>query len=319
MKKLKISLTGFDLGFIIAFVVLTLIGVGAWYYLSGALAQAQLACATAKSDFDKNSKNPKYNIAVSAANLKILQGNIDLIHAQLDPIIKTSLRPKENKLATIDKEDPVTWKHDLDDDVHSLSAAAKLGGVTLPPNFYFGFSRYLNQSPSDVQTAVLSKQLLGIDEIANILIKSPVKGVQAIRRTYEEDARAGGGGGSASSTDTDILEGFSSSAPGNAYTAYPFEVDFETTSENLRKVLDGLLQSPYIFVVRTLTITNSIPDSPRIDSLAALAGPPPDSVVATSPGEVASTTTIKGPQFLFGQSTLMIKARIDLIEWKGGN
>jgi hypothetical protein len=318
MKKFKISLSRFDLGFIIAFVVLTLMGVGAWWYLSGALQDAQAACSSAKADFDKNASNPKYHVVVSPANLKILQTDIDQIHAQLDPLIKTKLLPKDNKLTTIDKEDPVAWKHDLDDEVQRLTATAKTRAVSLPPNFYFGFSRYLSQSPSDEQTPVLSKQLLGIDAIANILINAPVKGIKAIRRTYEEDPRANGG--FPASSDEDNLEGYSVTAPGNAYTAYPFEVDFETTSENMRTVIDSLIQSPYIFVVRTLTITNSSPNSPKIDSLAALAGPPPNSVIDTSPGEVASTAPpVKGPQYLFGNSTLSVKARIDLIEWKGGN
>ena len=38
MKKLKLS--GFDLGIIIAFAVLTLLGGGAWWYLSSGLQTA---------------------------------------------------------------------------------------------------------------------------------------------------------------------------------------------------------------------------------------------------------------------------------------
>ena len=34
-----------------------------------------------------------------------------------------------------------------------------------------------------------------------------------------------------------------------------------------------------------------------------------------APGEVAATTSTKGPQFLFGDATLKVKARIDMIEW----
>ena len=42
------------------------------------------------------------------------------------------------------------------------------------------------------------------------------------------------------------------------------------------------------------------------------------SVVASSPGEVAATTSTKPPQFLFGNDNLRIKMRIDLIEWNAG-
>ena len=196
MKKLNLS--GFDIGIIIAFAVVALLGGGAWWYLSGALQDAQAEVTNAKADFDKYSI--KYHIVVSASNGKALQDNIDLLKAQLDPLILTKLLPKENKLGSIAKEDPVAWKHDLDDEVQRLDSAAKLHGVTLPPNFYFGFSRYIGQSPSDEQTAVLSKQLVGIEQIATILINAPVKNIQAMRRTYEEEPHGAPGGAAIASS-----------------------------------------------------------------------------------------------------------------------
>ncbi len=51
MKKLK--LTGVDIGAIVAFVVLTLAGVGGWYYFSGTLATAQAQAQDAKQALDK--------------------------------------------------------------------------------------------------------------------------------------------------------------------------------------------------------------------------------------------------------------------------
>jgi hypothetical protein len=326
MKKLNLS--GFDLGVIIAFAVLTLMGVGAWWYLSGALQDAVAQTATAKANFDKYST--KYSIVVSRTSGKARQANIDVLKAQLDPLIHTTLQSSANKLHSIQKEDPVAWKHDLDDEVRSLTAAAKLHSVTLPNNFYFGFSRYQSQGPNDEQTVVLSKQLLGVEQLATILINAPVNGIQAIRRTYEEDSHTSRGAGPGA-VEGDRLAGFSLSALGGVspaprtggaaaaptpiYTAYPFEVDLETTSENLRPVIDNLVQSPYIFVIRTLTIENSVPNSPVISDLDRLAGPPPSSVLGTSPGEVAAAPVTKGPQYLFGNSILKVKIRVDMIEW----
>jgi hypothetical protein len=308
----------FDLGFIIAFAVVTLLGGGAWWYLSGELQTAQDDVGKAKADFDKYSSAgaTKDSIVVSPSNEKSLRTNIDLLKAQLDPLIHAKFLPKENKLRSIDKEDPVAWKHDLDDEVHRLNSAAKVHGVTLPPNFYFGFSRYLSQNPSDEQTAVLSKQLVGVEQLATILINAPVRGIQAMRRTYEEDPHTGPGNASGPAAEGDHLGGYSLNAAGNAYTAYPFEVNFDTTSENLRSVINNLIQSPYVFVIRTLSIQNSNPNSPLINDLDKLAGPPAPPVVDAPPGEVAATIPTKGPQFLFGNSTLKIKARIDMIEWK---
>ena len=311
MKKLKLS--GFDLGMVIAFVVTTLLGVGAWWYFSSALQFAVddpvNGVTAAKASFDKYSSNPQFHVVVSASNLKTLQENIDLIKTQLLPVIQTEFRSKDNKLTLIDKVDPVTWKHSLDDEVRRLNAAAKSRNVGVPPNFYFGFSRYLSENPGDDQTVVLTKQLLGIEQIANILIGAQVRDILAIRRTYEEDPR----GGSTIMTEGDHLSGTSTRA--GAYTTYPFEVDFDTTTENLRPVINSLIQSPYVFVVRSISVKNSNGASPAISVLDQMAGTPPSSVVDTSPGEVAATTSTKGPQYLFGNETLAVSLRVDMIEW----
>jgi len=310
MKKLKLS--GFDLGMVIAFVVITLMGGGAWWYLSGALQDAQTDVTTAKADFDKYSSNPQFHVVVSNSNAKTLQTNIDRIKTQLLPVIQTEFRSKDNKLSLVEKEDPVTWKHDLDNEVRRLNVAAKSHNVGVPPNFYFGFSRYLSENPGDDQTPVLSKQLLGIEQIATILIGAQVRDIQSIRRTYEEDPRPTG---NTNLIERDQLAGYSASAAGGAYTAYPFEIDFDTTTENFRPVIDGLIQSPYTFVVRSLSVKNSNGNSPATSSLDQMAGTPPSSVVETSPGEVAATPPAKGPQYLFGNETLAVRLRVDMIEW----
>jgi hypothetical protein len=324
------NLSRFDIGMIIAFAVVTLLGFGAWYYLSGQLQNAQQDVTAAKADFDKLSvaKSGQDSIIVSGPNGQILQSNIDLINGQIDPLIESKLQPKDDKLKEIVNKDPVAWKHDLDDEVKRLTDAAKVSGVTLPDKFYFSFDRYLSQSPNDEQTAVLSKQLLAVDLITSTLINAHVKNITSIRRTYEEDYRppANGGPGnnqgnpnsSSNQVSASQLAGFSMSAEGNVYTAYPFEFDFETAPENLRKIMDDFIQSPYIIVVRTLSIENTIPGSAKVSDLAkiaAAAAPPPVSMSDSSPGDVAAATPTLGPQHLFGYATLKVKARIDLIQW----
>jgi hypothetical protein len=69
-------------------------------------------------------------------------------------------------------------------------------------------------------------------------------------------------------------------------------------------------------VVRALTIQNDHPESPVMSDLQKLAGPPAASFIETSPGEVAAAAPTKGPQYFFGEATLKVKARIDMIEWK---
>jgi hypothetical protein len=311
MKKLNLS--GFDLGVIIAFAVLTVLGVGAYFYFSSALQTSQDDVRTADADFNKYSV--KSDVIVSPANGKTLKSNIDILKAQLNPLIQTKLLPKDAKLLAITQKTPVAWKQDLDDEVTHLKAAAKLHSVDVPPDFYFGFSRYQNNSPLDAQTAVLSKQLLAVDLLSTILVEAPVKNIQAIRRTYEEDSHSGSETGSGTATDPDRAPGYAVKAPGDDYIAYPFEIDFVTTPEALRPIVDKLIQSPSIFVLRSVTVANSNLDSPKIDDLDKMADTQPSSMISTSPGEVAATTSTKGPQLLFGKETITVKIRVDMIEW----
>jgi hypothetical protein len=314
MKKLS----GFDLGIIIAFTVVALLGGAAWWYLSGQLKNSQDDVQNANSDFQKYSSKEIY--LPTAANEKTLKTDITLLSAQLDPLIHDKLQVPGDRLSAVTKEEsPVDWKHDLDTEVSRLNNAARLHGVTVPNNFYYGFSRYLNQNPRDEQTIILSKQLLGVEELANIFINAPVKSISTFRRTYEEDPETSAAGGGGSKSDPDMLPGRSLVAPGEIYTAYPFEIEFDGTTIAFRKVLAGMEASPYIFVLRTLALENSNPASPQIGDLDKLAGTDtPAPITDTSPGAVGDNKVpVKGPQFLFGNETLHIKVRIDMIEWKG--
>jgi hypothetical protein len=316
MKKLNLST--FDLGMIIAFVVIGLLGGGAWWYLSGQLQAAQDDCKAAYDDFNKNSTSE--GIVVSGPNKKILQDNIKLLKARIIPLIQDKLVPKENKLASIDREDPVAWKHDLDDEVRRLTDAAKAHGVKIPSGFYFAFSRYLNENPDEDQTIVLSKQLLAVQQITTALVNAPVKGITSIGRTYEEDNThsdsPGGGPGPNGAPDAEHLPGYSFSVGNGAYTAYPFEVEFDASTATFRKFVDDLLASPYIFVIRSVSVQNLQPSSPHLDDLDKIAGATAaPSVTDSPPGQVAATTSVAGPQYLFGNASLHVKIRIDLIEW----
>ena len=323
MKKLPISM--FDLGIIIAFVVIGLLGAGGWYYFSGQLATAQGDVNAAHEQFDKYSsvQSATDKILVSHGNQKTLQGNIDLIKGQLTPLIQGKLMPKENKLYSIEKVDPVTWKHNLDDKVRELTAAAGTHGVKLPPNFYFTFANYLNANPNEDQTEVLSKQMLAIDQLSNILINAPVQSIIDLQRTFEEESKngggGGGGGGSSSSggptTAGTKLGGYSYLSEGGAYRVYPFAFEVETTTTGFRKLMDELIQSPYIFVVRAVTVQSTHPSSPHPADLDKMAGSNDVNMTMADPGHVAATVSTKGPQYLFGNSTLHVKVRVDLIEW----
>jgi hypothetical protein len=313
MKKLS----GFDLVMAVAFGVVAVLGGIVWYYLSSQLETAKETMGTTVSNFEKYSSKEVY--LPTGSNEKALQANIELLKGALDPLTHSKLQSSDNKVFSVAKQDPVAWKHDLDDRVSHLNSAAKVHGVKVPANFYYGFSRYLNTNPGDEQTTVLTKQLLGIEQVADVMIDASVKGIQSVRRTYDEDDVSGNGGGSGSKTDKDYLGGHSVSADGGTYEAYPFELEFEATTDSLRKVVNALIQSPYVFVIRTVTVQNSKLTSPLISDLDKMAGDQTQpSAADASPGAVAAAAkATRGPQFLFGGEILHIKLKIDMIEWKG--
>jgi len=314
MNRFKLQLSKFDIGMLIAFAVVGLLGGGAWYYLSGQLTAAQNACAQVKGEYDSFATTK--GIIVSPANAKTLQANSDLLQQQLDPVMGTYLLAKGNDLKDVQGMDPVGWKKELDDDVKELTAKAKGHSVTLPEHFYFGFSRYLTESPSDAATKVLTKQRHAIKTITDLLIDSQVKSIAKVRRSYEEDAHNGPGAmGGGEHMEGDQLGGYAVVVP-DMYTAYPFEFEFDASPETLRPVLEGLLKSPYLFVLRSIEIHNGQLDSPRIDDLAKLAGSNgSSSVINADPGATATQTPTVGPQKLFGYAPLHVKMRVDMIEW----
>jgi hypothetical protein len=299
-------LSRFDLSMIIAFAVVALVGGGAAYYLCYyQLDAAQNEVRAANQEFQRYTAHMTY--LPTQENLRILRGNIDLIQAQIEPAVNKNLQAPDNHLADIVNENSVDWKHKLDESVAKLNAAAKLHNVQVPDNYYYSFSYFLSNNPAEENTAVLSKQLLAIEKIVTILIGAPVNELKSIRRTSED----------AGVKDTESLPGHSVQGAGGLYTAYPFEFEFDTTPEALRKVVNGLMQSPYVFIIRSIAVQNDHPSSPQIGDLDRIVGaqaPAPD---MSSPGAVAEAQSTAGPQFLFGGEILHVQARIDLIEWNG--
>ncbi len=315
----KISISKFDLGVIIAFVVIGVVGGGVCYfYLGGQLDAAQKAATDAKSDYDRLSVSQEQDIVVSPGSQKTLEANIGLLQSQLGPLIESKFQSKDNLLASVPKKDPVTWKHDLDQVIRSLTASARPHNVRLPPDFEFGFDAYLSKTPPDEQTVVLGKQEIAIEQLTTILINAPVRQILNIKRSYEEEPHTGNPSANAASASS-RLNAYAVTSRSGAYTAYPFEIQFDATTDGFRKVMNDLVQSPYLFVVRSLTVENSQPNSPKLDDLDKIAGggSAAASFITAAPGEAPPATSTNAPMFLFGGAYLHITARIDLIEWKG--
>lgn len=314
------NLSRFDLAMIIAFVVVALLGGAGWWWLDGELQTATADASAAAGTFDQYSKKEVF--LPTPGNVKTLTNNIDVMTRTLDPLVQSRLQSPKNTLKDVRAVDTVDWKHDLDTQVAKLNAAAATHGIVVPKNFYYGFSRYLNTNPAEEATAVLKRQQIGIGTIANILINAPVKAIVLVQRSAEEDSanEESANRGVTPTGPTDILAGKRSvEAPGGVYTTYPFEFEFDTDTESLRTVVDQIMQSEYVFVIRSVQVQNQRLDSPKVSDLDRMAGiNSQPSLIASSPGAVAQQTApTVGIQYLFGDETLHVRMMVDLIDWHG--
>lgn len=300
---MALKLSKFEIGMIAAFVVVTGAGIGGYVYTSGMVETAKGNLASANGDLQKLIKQ---RYLPSDANIKTLEENVTTLQNALQPIETQVLKSPENKLGDIQAKNPVTWKNsDLDQTVQKLTALAKSHRVGLPADYYFGFSRYQKTNPSEASTLILGKQLYGVDLLASRLFDASESGsissLRAIRRTFDEDA-AGGQGGGGGGEGSESLKGSSVLGASKLYRVYPFEVEFSGTTAGMRVFLNSLLKAPALFIVRSVQVTNSKIESPKVGDLGKSSGGNDSKV---------------GRDFIFGGEQLAVVVRVDMIEWLG--
>lgn len=293
------KLSKFEIGMIVAFVVVTGAGIGGYIYTSGLVETAKSDLTTANGELQKLVKQ-KY--LPSDANIKTLEGNVNALRSVLDPIEKQVLQSPECKLSEIKAQNPVTWKNsELDQTVQRLTAQARSRRLTLPPDYYFGFARYQKSNPSEQATLILGKQLYGVEQLATKLFEinetGAVVSLKSIRRTLDEDAA---GASSSGADGADSLRGTSVLGASKLYRVYPFEVEFVGNTTGLRTFLNSLIKGPVLFIVRSVQVTNSKIESPKQADLGKSAG-----------------NEKNGRDFIFGGEQLAVKVRVDMIEWLG--
>jgi len=138
--------------------------------------------------------------------------------------------------------------------VNRLTAAAAEQHVRTPADFTFGFSRYDVKFPcrnppahGDECTkllALLSKQLMVVETLADLLITNKVEEISAIHRTEVEPGE----------TSADALNLPINNDPTALYHTYPFELHFTCNTPTLRNFLNGLTEAPGLFIVRAIRI-----------------------------------------------------------------
>ncbi|HSI85588.1 MAG: hypothetical protein ACAI35_11325 [Candidatus Methylacidiphilales bacterium] len=337
------KLSNFDIGMIVVFAVLGVAGIGGYIYTSGDLEEATTKATVAEQTVadlrtrgaGKSAQDDSGDkIGITNDNLVQLGETIKKLSAGLEELAKTHFLKGGNPLAAIKAVDGTEFKQNLDRVVARLTKDAKANRVGIPAGFYFGFSRYIPNTPSQQHTVILQKQLLALSEISDLMVKAKVDKIEAVRRTMEEDGASNMRG----SADNDSLKSKVTTGEYGYYVVYPFEVKFQCRNiEELRSVVNGLVKSDRVYVIRTIKVKTSKDTTVRMNELKSSlnqdtppapapeggetatppAPAPAGGTTAVTPAPAVQPKSERGPVDIFGTETYTVDLRVDLIEWTG--
>ena len=135
------------------------------------------------------------------------------------------------------------------------------GEVKHPEKFQFGFERYASYPPKKEHTPLLLKQLSVTEELVRLLAEAHVHDLTAVRRVEFEDTFGGGRPSSAYDPKAEPLISQNGKfefveQPNYLYASIPFDLEIICDTDALNKLLTGLSRSPYVLIVRILTVEN---------------------------------------------------------------
>ena len=191
--------------------------------------------------------------------------------------------------------------------VNRLAKAAAVQGIHAPE--MFGFSRYdanfpcRNPRAADDECrrllALLSKQLVTVEKLVNLMITNKVEEILAIRRTEVEPGEVS----------ADALNVPINNNSNSLYQTYPFELQFMCDTSVLRDLLNGLMQTDGLFVIRALKIDSTAVKLKSLDMPSAT-------------GELSTPNALKPVEQPTGEvrtRRLNVTLRLDLVEFAAAN
>jgi hypothetical protein len=191
--------------------------------------------------------------------------------------------------------DPTLTPRDFQDKLSAAAAtaekAATSAGVSLPEDFYLGFSAYKAQPPPEAAAPVLGQQLETIANVTGLLLKSGVRQLVGIERA---PLRAEG-------PKIAVEQNTPTKAQLAAVELAPFDVEFVAEQSALRGALSAIITAQPVVLVRLVSVTNSSPAPPAKVSAGA----------TQETAETAATTEESGQiPVAFGKETLNVKLRL---------
>ncbi len=237
--------------FLVAFlVVVVLVAAGLGYYLSTAYS----AYATVSADYDAQvSKLQKLQNRAPFPNA----ANNDAFTALLEDYSRgTNLLLTKLTEAQLPQEEisPQGFQDRLRAVVSEVQAAAEVSGVSLPEDFYMGFSQYQGTLPNDRAAGPLARQLAAIKLVVDRVIEFRATAINSIDRTPLPSE--------ASRPPTPQPNG--QNRPGGPLAGElppiirkaPFNLVFVAEQGRVRQILNSIVGADQFFIIRNLTVVN---------------------------------------------------------------
>ena len=214
---------------------------------------------------------------------------------------------------------PQQFQDDLRTAVNETAAKAQQAGVTLPANFYLGFSQYANNLPSEKAAPHLARQLVLIKQLVQQLIDFKIKSLDALDRAPLPQENP-----NAAAAEPAAPQRQAQGRPGRAaghnndkdaekvFERYPFDLAFTAEQSKLRVAFNALLNGKDFLIVRALEVQNTSPAGPLVGGGEAA----PGTGAAQAPGGMAAgQESAKALNVILGQEFVRAALRIDILDF----
>jgi hypothetical protein len=200
--------------------------------------------------------------------------------AKLEPPVNPDIKPQQ-------------FQDDLRAAVNDVMKKAAEKQVTLPRDFYLGFSQYVNSLPNDKAAPLLARQLTVIKEIVDNLIDVGVQSIDGLtRRPLPEEQPSA----AQAQRKPAIVERF------------PFDIAFTTDQSKFRIVFNGIQKSNRFLIIRALNLSNTSQDGPPVVQDNAQT-----SVTATASLAGTGVEGSKELNVILGRELVKVSLRLEMI------
>jgi hypothetical protein len=309
--------------FLIGFIVVMVLGVGALGYLTYTAADEHSA---AREEYDQ-----------AASELKRLQGlrpfpnseHLKKFQAQREEVqAKVTALQKDMSAVKIKQEEisPSEFQNKLRDTVARVTAKAGESNVKLPDKFYMGMPKYQSEPPNAAAARPLYRELRALEAVMNVILE--VKNVD-VRELTREDLKEEGNVKPPPPDPKNRNKPAAAADARKLVETDKFTIKFATSQENFQRILNGIVtHKDQFFIPRVIALTNEKADAPpKAQAVAAVTpGPPPtggpDGPKPTVPPGTPDATTPPAPaapeapklEYVFGKEAVEVTMDLDLVD-----